>query len=316
MGVALRRLGRDKGLLLALGLLVMLVVLSLAAPLWARHVAHTTPAENHLSDTVRVDGEERDVVALDGVPIGPTWSGRFFLGADQNGRDTMVRLLYAGRNSLLIGFGAGAITVVLSTLLGLLAGYLRGWVDSAVAVVLDVVWAFPVILLGVALGVALALGGLRIGPVAIEGDSKLIPVLVIALVSAPYMARPIRGHAMALRERQWVEAARAQGAGPVRIMASEVLPNLLPTIAVFGPLMVANALLLEAGLSFLGAGVRPPEPSWGTMIADGVDLMVSAAHLTLVPGLMLVLCVLALNRLGEGLREAVDPRGVPLPERP
>ncbi|MDQ3849080.1 MAG: ABC transporter permease [Actinomycetota bacterium] len=308
MRLALRRLRRNR-IALAFGVLfVVIVAVSLAAPLWADHVAHTDPYQNHLTDTVEVGGRTRDVVAPDGVPIGPTWHGRYFLGADANGRDIAVRLLYGGRTSLLIGIGAALLTVLLSIVLGTIAGYFRGWADSLISRALDVIWAFPVLLLGIALGTALSLGGLKIGPIEIAGDSKLIPILVIATVQVAYMARPLRGQVLGLREKEFVEAARAQGAGPLRIMFSEILPNLSSTIVVFFPLMVAQAILLEAALSFLGAGVRPPAPSWGTILGDGIERIVTAPHQTIVPGLMLVLTVLALNVLGDGIRDAFDPR--------
>lgn len=306
--LGLRRLRRNKVAVFFGFVFVLLVVACLAAPLWAEHVAHTGPDENHLTDTVVVDGEERNVVSLDGIPIGPTWQGEFFLGADKNGRDVMVRLLYGGRNSLVIGITAALITTLLSILLGLLAGYVGGKTDSVIRGLLDVIWSFPVLLLGVALGVALALGGLQLGPITISGDSLLIPIFVIGLVYIPYMARPVRGQVLALREKEFVEAARAQGAGPLRIMFGEVLPNLASTILVFFTLLIANAILLEAALSFLGAGVRPPNPSWGTMIDEGVERIATAPHLTIVPGLMLVLTVLSLNVLGDGVRDALDPR--------
>ena len=306
--LGLRRLRRNKVAVFFGFVFVLLVVACLAAPLWAEHVAHTGPDENHLTDTVVVDGEERNVVSLDGIPIGPTWQGEFFLGADKNGRDVMVRLLYGGRNSLVIGITAALMTTLLSILLGLLAGYVGGKTDSAIRGLLDVIWSFPVLLLGVALGVALALGGLQLGPITISGDSLLIPIFVIGLVYIPYMARPVRGQVLALREKEFVEAARAQGAGPLRIMFGEVLPNLASTILVFFTLLIANAILLEAALSFLGAGVRPPNPSWGTMIDEGVERIATAPHLTIVPGLMLVLTVLSLNVLGDGVRDALDPR--------
>ena len=306
--LGLRRLRRNKVAVFFGFVFVLLVVACLAAPLWAEHVAHTGPDENHLTDTVVVDGEERNVVSLDGIPIGPTWQGEFFLGADNNGRDVMVRLLYGGRNSLVIGITAALMTTLLSILLGLLAGYAGGKTDSAIRGLLDVIWSFPVLLLGVALGVALALGGLQLGPITISGDSLLIPIFVIGLVYIPYMARPVRGQVLALREKEFVEAARAQGAGPLRIMFGEVLPNLASTILVFFTLLIANAILLEAALSFLGAGVRPPNPSWGTMIDEGVERIATAPHLTIVPGLMLVLTVLSLNVLGDGVRDALDPR--------
>jgi peptide/nickel transport system permease protein len=306
--LALRRLRRNKAALAFGALFIVVVAVCLAAPLWADHVAHTDPFKNHLTDQVTVGGKLKDVVSPDGVPIGPTWHGRFFLGADEGGRDIAVRLLYGGRTSLMIGVSAALMTILLAITLGTLSGYLGGWIDTLISRTLDIVWSFPVLLLGVALGTALALGGLQIGPILISGDSLLIPVLIIGLVYTPYMARPLRGQVLALREKEFVEAARAQGLGPVRIMFSEILPNLSSTIVVFFPLMIANAILLEAALSFLGAGVRAPRPSWGTMIGDGVTKIVSGPHQAIVPGTMLVLAVLALNVFGDGVRDAFDPR--------
>jgi peptide/nickel transport system permease protein len=294
---------------LAFGVLFLVLVgACLAAPLWASQVAHTTPEKNHLSDTIVIDGETTNVVSYLGTPIGPTWQGRFFLGADGNGRDIMVRLLYGGRNSLMIGLAAAIGTTLIAMLLGLVAGYRRGWVDSAISRAMDVLWAFPAILLGVTLGTTLALGGLRVGPLTLEGDSLAIPIAIISLVYVPYLARPVRGQVLALREKEFVEAARAQGMGPARIVFGEILPNVTSTLIIFFPLLVANAILLEAALSFLGAGVQPPNPSWGTMIGEGVDRIVSAPHLAIVPGLMLVVTVLSLNVFAEGLRDALDPR--------
>jgi peptide/nickel transport system permease protein len=309
--LGLRRLKRNKVALLFGALFVVLVLSCVAAPLWADKVAKTTVNANHLSDTITVDGKEKNVVGLDGVPIGPQWfkaDGKFFLGADRNGRDIMVRLLYGGRNSLVIGVIAALITTVLSIILGLLSGYFRGATDTVIRALLDVLWSFPVIILGVALGVALALGGLKLGPIHLAGDSLVIPIGIIGFVYIPYMARPVRGQVLSLREKEFVEAARAQGAGPFRIMFTEVMPNLASTVIVFFTLLIANAILLESALSFLGAGVQPPNPSWGTMIDEGVDRIATAPHLTIVPGLMLVLTVLALNVFGDGVRDALDPR--------
>jgi len=306
--LGLRRLRRNK-VALAFGFLfVLLVAVCLAAPIWADEVAKTGPNENHLTDQIVIDGKKTNVVALNGVPIGPTWQGEFFLGADTNGRDVMVRLLYGGRNSLVIGLAAAIMTTLLSISLGILAGFFGGRTDAGIRALLDVIWSFPVVILGVALGVALALGGLKIGPITIAGNSLLVPIFVIGLVYIPYMARPVRGQVLSLREKEFVEAARAQGAGPLRIMFSEVLPNLTSTILVFMTLLIANAILLEAALSFLGAGVRPPNPSWGTMIDEGVERIATAPHLAIVPGLMLVLTVLSLNIFGDGVRDALDPR--------
>ena len=307
--LAAKRLRRNK-VALAFGALFLLIVfMALAAPLWADHVAHTDPFKNRPSDVIKVHGKDTNIVSFDGVPIGPTWQGEYFLGADgANGRDVMVRLLYGARNSLFIGLGASVLTTLLAILLGTLAGYFRGWTDAIISRGLDILWAFPVLLLGIALGVSLALGGLHIGPLKIEGQSKWIPLLIIGVVNVVYLARPIRGQVLSLREKEFVEAARAQGAGPIRIMFGELLPNLASTLLVFFPLLVANAILLEAALSFLGAGVQRPEPSWGTMLSDGIALLVTSPHLTIVPGLMLVLCVLSLNVFGDGVRDALDPR--------
>ncbi len=306
--IAARRLRRNKVALAFGALFLVLVAISLAAPLYADHVAKTTPYKNRIADTITIGGEPKNIVAFDGVPIGPTWHGQYFLGADRNGRDVMVRLLYGGRNSLMIGIGASVITMVLATFFGLIAGFFGGWVDMVISRCFDVMWAFPVILLGVALGVSLNLGGITIGPISLEGGSLWIPTIIIGISYVVYLGRPIRGQVLALREKEFIEAARAQGLGSWRIMFTELLPNLASTLLVFFPLIVANAVLLEAALSFLGAGVQPPEPSWGVMISEGIEFLTTAPHLTIAPGVMLVLTVLSLNIFGEGVRDALDPR--------
>ncbi len=178
-------------------LFVLIVVFVLAAPLWADNVAHTGPNATHTLEKIDVDGEKREVVNPEGKPIGPVWlgaGGKFFLGADGRlGRDEMVRLMYGGRTSLFIGFASALITTLLATILGLLAGYYRGWADTVISRTMDVIWAFPVMLLAIALGLALAVGGLQIGPLHLSGGSIWIPILIIGVVSMPYMARPIRG---------------------------------------------------------------------------------------------------------------------------
>jgi peptide/nickel transport system permease protein len=306
--LAWMRLRRNK-VALAFGVLfVVIVAICLAAPLWADHVAHTGPNQNHITDKVMIDGQETYVVSPDGTPLGPGLHGQFLLGADQNGRDVMVRMLYGGRTSIFVGVAAALVTTVFAVLVGLVCGYYRGWIDAVLSRALEVVWAFPVLLLGIALGTTLALGGVKVGGLVVAGDSLWIPILIIGFVYVPYMARPIRGEILALREKEFVEAAVAQGKGSVRIMISELLPNVASTIIVFFTLNIANNMLLESSLSFLGAGVRPPNASWGTMIADGYQNIYTAPHLTIVPGLMIVLTVLSLNVFGDGLRDALDPR--------
>jgi peptide/nickel transport system permease protein len=310
--LAYRRVRSNRLAVGALVLFVAIVVFSLAGPLWADLVAETGPNRTHVTDTVVVDGERREVVEPDGTPLEPLWfaaGGRFFLGADGNlGRDEMVRLMYGGRTSLVISVAAALLTTVLAVVLALLAGYFRGWTDAMIARVLDVIWAFPVLLLGIALGTALAVGGLDLGPIHLSSGSVWIPILIIGFVYTPYLARPLRGEVLALREKEFVEAAVAGGAGPLRIMFGELLPNLWSTIIVLFTLNIANVMLFEAGLSFLGAGVQPPSASWGTMVSSGYDLIYTAPLLTILPGSMIVLTVLALNVFGEGLREALDPR--------
>jgi peptide/nickel transport system permease protein len=311
--LALRRFFRNRLAVGFLGLFVLIVLFVLAAPLWAEHVAETGPNQSHTVERITVDGEQLDVVSPEGKPLGPQWfgaGGKFFLGADGRlGRDEMVRLMYGGRTSLLVALTAAAAATALAILLGLLAGYFRGWVDSLIARSLDVLWSLPVFLIGLALGIAFAVGGLELGPVELSGGSLWIPIGIISVFSMPYIARPIRGEVLALREKEFVEAAVAQGAGPLRVMFGEILPNLASTIIVFFTLMIANAMIFEAGLSFLGAGVQPPNSSWGTMITIGVELLRVQPLLAIAPGVMIMLTVLSLNIVGDGLRDALDPRG-------
>jgi peptide/nickel transport system permease protein len=304
----MRTLLRNRVALAFGALFVAIVFACLLAPVYAKDVAHTGPNDNHITETVSVGGKQVDVVSPTGVPIGPTWKARFFLGADSNGRDVAVRLLYGGRNSLEIAGIATLITMLLAVTLGTLAGYMRGLFDGVLSRLFDLVWAYPAVLLGVALGVALAVGGIDLGLFTLHSGSLLLPAFVIGIVFFPYVAKPLRAQALSLREREFVDAARVQGVGPLRIMFDEILPNLASSIVVFVPLIIANAILLEAGLSYLGAGVQDPNPSWGTMLADGIRLIPGAIHLVLVPGIMLVLTVLSVNVFADGVRDALDPK--------
>jgi peptide/nickel transport system permease protein len=310
--LAYRRLRGNRLALASLALFFLIVVFVLAAPLWADHVAHTGPNATHTTEKIEVGSEKRDVVSVEGKPIGPVWlgaGGKFFLGADSGlGRDEMVRLMYGGRTSIFIALTSALITTLLATVLGLLAGYYRGWTDGIISRTLDVIWSFPVVLLGIALGTALAVGGLKIGPLELAGNSIWIPILIIAVVYTPYMARPVRGEVLAMREKEFVEAAVAQGAGSLRVMFGELLPNLWSTVIVFFTLNIANNMLLEASLSFLGAGVQPPNSSWGKMVSTGVESIYTSPLLAFAPGVMILLTVLSLNVFGDGLRDALDPK--------
>ncbi|MGH2978796.1 MAG: ABC transporter permease, partial [Solirubrobacterales bacterium] len=197
--LALRRLRRNRVALCFLALFFAIVALCLAAPLYAEHVAGVGPDDNNLTGKVERGGEEQDIVTPDGTPIGPGLSNEYLLGADANGRDVAVRLLYGGRNSLFVGFMSALITTLIATALGLMAGYFRGKADLGVRTLFDILWSFPVLLFAIALGTALAVGGLDLGPIHIAGNSIWIPTLVIGFVLIPYLGRPIRGQVLSLR---------------------------------------------------------------------------------------------------------------------
>jgi peptide/nickel transport system permease protein len=290
-------------------LFALIVVLVLAAPLYASEVAGTTPSENHLTEQTVIDGRPTNIVSVEGIPIGPTWHRSYLIGADENGRDLAVRLLYGARTTLMIGAGAVLLTLLLAVPLGLAAGYFGGRTDALISRLMDLIWSFPALLLGALLSTAITLNGAEIGPVSIESGSKLIPLFVIGLVYVPYMARPLRGQVMVLGAQPFIEAARAGGMRPVSVMVSEILPHLLSTIIVLSTLLFVNSVVLEAALSFLGAGVPPPEPSLGVLIAGGLNDTILSPHLLLAPSIALILIVLSLSGLAEGLRRALDPRG-------
>jgi peptide/nickel transport system permease protein len=303
--LAWRRLRRNKVALFFGFVFILLVVLCLLAPVYAHHVAHTGPnTEAGLTGTITIDGKKKDIVSAAGIPIGPTWHAKYFFGADQLGRDTAVRLLYGGRNSLEIGAVATLITMIIAVFLGVLAGFYRGWWDAVITRMADVIWAYPAVLLGITLGTVFATGG--IGP--IKGTFLLAPAIVIGIVYIPYVLKPVRAQVLQLRQREFIDAARQQGLSNTQIMFKELLPNVASTVVVFIPLIMANAILLEAGLSYLGAGVQPPNPSWGTMISEGISTIPVGFANVLVPGIMLVLTVMSINIFGDGVRDALDPR--------
>ena len=324
--LAWRRLRRNYVALAALFVFFLIVIACIAAPWYADNVAETGPNSTHLTDTITVDGKQVDVISAGGAVqdpetgqlrikavtvLGPQlWKadGKYVLGADTLGRDIAVRVLYGGRNSLKIGIGSALICTFLATLLALIAGYFGGWADWLITRVFDLIAALPVILLGIALGAALAISGFHHGPVNIESGSLWIPTLIISVILVAYVGRPLRGQILSLREKEFIEASISQGSGPFRVMLSELLPNIASTILVFFTLIIANNILVEAALSFLGAGVQPPNPSWGTLISEGQERIRTAPWLTIVPGSAIVLTVVALNIFGDGLRDALDPR--------
>ncbi len=316
--LAFRRLRRNRIAFAALVLFILIVLSSLAAPLYANHIAHTNPFENNVNGTTIVNGKEvplmeqgGGVLKLGETPIGPTWDIRhYFLGADAQGRDVMARLLYGGRSSLLIGIGSALIACLIATVLALIAGFYAGLTDSLLSRVMDIVWAFPVILFAISVGTVLltAPNGLELGPIHIVATSLWLPTLIIGFIYVPYVYRPVRGSVLSVVEKEFVEAAVATGASNRRLIFSEILPNVITVVIVLMPLMIATTILTEAALSFLGVGVQPPGASWGTIISDGQNLLYTRPWVAIAPGIMIVLTVLALNVLGDGIRDALDPR--------
>ena len=312
-----RRLVRNRLAMASLVLFLLIVVVSLLAPFYANHIAKTDPFSSNLTGTTTVDGKEVDVVqdtqsglGLGVIPIGPTWQTNYFIGADNQGRDVMARVLYGGRASLQIGVASAVICTLLALALALLAGFFRGWTDSVLSRVMDLIWAFPVYLLAISLATVLLTkaGGLKWGPVTVDPSSLWVPTWIIAIVYIPYVYRPLRGQVLSVREKEYIEASISQGASNTRLMFAEILPNVVSTAIVLLPLMIATTILTEAALSFLGIGVQAPEASWGTIIDDGQNLLYTRPLVAIVPGIFIVLTVLALNVLGDGVRDALDPR--------
>ena len=313
--IAARRLARNRVAVAGLVLFLLIVAVSFAAPLYADYVADTNPFASNLSGTTIVDGKRVEVIQSGGgklglgeVPIGPTWQRNFFVGADNQGRDVAARVLYGGRSSLLIGIGSALIACFLATIVGLIAGFYRGATDSILSRVMDLIWAFPVYLLAICLSTVLLTQGLKWGPIDIDPSSLWLPTLIIGVIYVPYVMRPIRGQVLSVREKEFVEAAIAQGSSNWRLIFSEVLPNVATAVIVLLPLMIATTILTEAALSYLSIGVQPPKASWGTIIQDGQSLLYTRPWVAVAPGIMIVLTVLSLNLLGDGVRDALDPR--------
>jgi peptide/nickel transport system permease protein len=288
-----RRFKRDRVAMAALVIIVVSVLLAIFAPVIVKVLG--TP-----------DPQQQNSELLDdfGSPTGPTSENWF--GVDERGRDVFSRVLYGARISLLVGFLATGLIVLVGVVLGLLAGYFRGPIDTVLTRTMDVMLAFPVLLLAMGIGVACAgLDGCLNGLIE-PGLSVVITVIVISLW--PYMARIVRGQVLSLREKEFVEASRSLGASNRRIIFREILPNLVAPIIVYGTILIPQVILFEAALSFLGIGVDPSQPSWGAMIADAVGVFDIAWWFMTFPGIALLLTVLAFNLVGDGLQDALNPK--------
>ena len=273
--IATRHFQKSKLALVGLVLLALLYLIALLAPLIAPY--DPIAQENVLETSYLQPGMQH------------------WLGTDRFGRDILTRILYGARISLAIGFVATAISVTLGTLLGAIAGYFGGKVDAMIMRFTDMVLAFPRLVLLIMI-------------VALFSPSIAVIITVLGLTQWPNTTRIVRGDVLSLREREFIQAARALGLGRARIILRHLIPNVLAPVIVTATLGIGNTIVLEAGLSFLGLGVQPPTPSWGNMVADGRDNLLGAWWIATFPGLTIVLTVLAFNLVGDGLRDALDPR--------
>jgi ABC-type dipeptide/oligopeptide/nickel transport system permease subunit len=273
VGDAWRRFRRNRLAMVGL-VIVMLIVTAAALAPW---LAPQDPAKQSLIEKRARPG------------------GKYVLGADEFGRDILSRVIYGARIALLVGLVSVGIALGLGLVLGSLAGFLGGWVDGGIMRGVEVLLAFPYLLLAIAVVSAL-------------GPGALNTTIAVGIWGTPPVTRIVRGAVLALSETEYVRAARALGAAGPALVGRHILPNILPTVIVYGTLFMANAILVEAALSFLGLGVQPPTPSWGLMVATGRDFLLVTPHITTIPGLAIMLAVLGFNLLGDGLRDALDPR--------
>lgn len=277
--LGLERFARNRTALAAAAVVVLFVLAALLAPWIAPH----DPAEADLFRRLQPPAWQE----------GGEWA--FPLGCDGLGRDILSRLLYGARVSLLVAALVIGIAAVIGTLLGLAAGYLRGWTDTVISRLVDTLLGFPYLIFA-------------IGLMAMMGPGLHNIVLVLVYKEWVFACRVVRGETLAAREHDYVEAARALGCGPLHIMLREILPNVLSPVLVVATFRMAYVIILEASLSFLGLGVQPPASSWGNMVADGRDFLVDAWWVSTLPGLAILSLVLAINLASQGLRDAFDPR--------
>ncbi|MDX3073112.1 ABC transporter permease [Streptomyces sp. NPDC088354] len=296
--IAWMRLKRDKVALAGGVIVVLLVLVAIFAPLIVSAFGHP-PNDFH----------EDKIDPLFGTPTGK-WggiSGDYLFGVEPvNGRDVFSRIVYGTQISLLVAFLSAVVAVVLGTFFGIVAGYFGGWVDAAIGRVMDVLLAFPQLLFIISL--------VSVMPNSLLGFSGTgvrmgVLVVVIGFFGWPYVGRIVRGQTLSLREREYVDAARSLGAGRGYILFRELLPNLVAPITVYATLMIPTNILTEAALSFLGVGVKPPTSSWGQMLYKALSFYETDPLFMLIPGLAIFITVLAFNLFGDGVRDALDPKG-------
>jgi len=287
-----RRFRQDRVALVSLGFIVFLILLAFGAPLVVKLLGLPGP-----------NVENPNLTDAFGSPLGPSSAHPF--GVDQLGEDVMSRVIYGTRVSLEVGIVGTGIATLIGVSMGLVAGYYRGGVDTLLSRLADLVLSVPILLLGLGIGAACAVRGCFKGTIQ-PGVGEIL--FLIAFANWTYIYRIVRGLVLSLREREFVDASRALGASNARIMFREILPNLVAPIIVYSTLLIPLNILLEASLSFLGVGIRPPTASWGQMIAAATPIFNTAWWYMVFPGAALLLTVLAFNLLGDGLQDALNPR--------
>jgi peptide/nickel transport system permease protein len=296
--IAWTRLKRDKMALAGGGVVVFLVLVAIFAP-WIVDLFGHPPDEYH----------EEMIDPLTSNPVG-AWGGAnsdFLFGVEPvNGRDVFSRIVYGARISLLVGFLAAVFAVVLGTVLGIVAGFFGGWVDAVISRVMDMLLSFPQLLFIIALVSVLPNEMLGLSG---TGVRLLVLIVVIGFFGWPYIGRIVRGQTLSLREREYVEAARSLGAGRGYVLYKELLPNLVAPITVYMTLMIPTNILTEAALSFLGVGVKPPTASWGQMLSNAISTFEFVPTYMIIPGVAIFITVMAFNLFGDGVRDALDPKG-------
>ena len=280
--LAYERLRRDRASMISLGVIVLIILVAIFAPVVAAITGHG------VYEQFRTTG-----LSPDGLPVSP--SSHFLLGTDDQGRDILVRVAYGARISLIVGVVATLLEVVIGTVLGLAAGYFGKVVDTVIARVIDIVLSIPFLLFAISL-------------VSISHPSLTIVIVVIGIFGWAAVARVVRGQVLSLREKEYIEAARALGAGPWRIMFIDILPNIVAPIIVYTTLLIPVTIVIEASLSYLGVGVPPPTADWGTMISGAQQVYQQAWWYLLFPSAALLITTVAFNIFGDGLRDALDPR--------
>jgi peptide/nickel transport system permease protein len=282
--LAYERLRRDRAAKIALATILVIVILAILAPVFAKILGHG-PNQQFIDI-----GENAN-----GGPVPP--SSTFWLGTDNNGRDLFIRTLYGARISLIVGVLATGISVVLGVVLGLAAGYIGGFVDTVIARLIDVMLSIPFLILAISIAY-------------ISGPSLFLVIIIVGVLSFTYLARIVRGQVISIKSREFIEAARALGARPWRIMFVDLLPNVMAQVIVYATLLIPAAIVFEASLSFLGVGVPPPTADWGAMISDASGFFQYGYWwFLLFPSVALLTTTLAFNIFGDSVRDALDPRG-------